>query len=194
MEVREMKHVQPTVQIQNVVASASLKHGIDIQAISEAFPDTEYNPEKFPGLIFRLKRPKTSSLLFRTGKIVCTGGKSEKEAVRAIRKIVRELGKQGIVIKGSPTIEIQNIVASADLGGNIGLLDLYVESGSGAKVMYEPEQFPGLIYRMRDPKVVLLLFSSGKAVCTGAKNEGDVYRAVEKISQRLQEDDLIAYP
>ena len=190
--MRKIKRARPAVKIVNVVASGSLEHGIDIRAVNRIFPETEYDPKKFPGLIFRLKKPKTSSLLFSSGKIICTGGKSERTAASAIRKIARTLTKQGIVIKGTPTIKIQNIVASLDLGGRISLLDLYVRSGREGSAMYEPDQFPGLIYRMKEPRVVLLLFSTGKAVCTGAKNEEDVYLATEKISQILEKHKAIA--
>ena len=190
--VRKIERARPTVKIVNVVASGSLEHGIDIRAVNRIFPVTEYDPSKFPGLVFRLKKPKTSSLLFSSGKIICTGGKSERTAASAIQKIVRTLKKQGIVIKGIPTIKIQNIVASLDLGGRISLLDLYVRSGREGSAMYEPDQFPGLIYRMKEPRVVLLLFSTGKAVCTGAKNEEDVYRATEKIRQILEKHKVIA--
>jgi transcription initiation factor TFIID TATA-box-binding protein len=192
-EVGKIETARPTVKIVNVVASGSLKHGIDLRAVHGIFPETEYDPKKFPGLVFRLKRPKTSSLLFSSGKIICTGGKSEKTAASAIRKIARMLKKQGIVIKGSPTIKIQNIVASLDLGGSVSLLDLYMKSGRRGSAMYEPDQFPGLIYRMKGPSVVLLLFSTGKAVCAGAKNEEHVYHATEKISQILEKHNVIAY-
>lgn len=165
-----------------------------MKAVNELFPETEYDPKKFPRLVFRLERPKTSSLLFTSGKIICTGGKSEKEAQRAIRKVAAMLRKQGIVIKGRPTIKIQNVVASVDLGGSISLLDLYMKAGRGGSAMYEPEQFPGLIYRMKEPSVVLLLFSTGKAVCTGAEKEEDVYQAAEKMSQILEKHSVIIYP
>ena len=191
--MRKIKRGKPDVQIVNVVASGSLEHGIDIKAVNKIFPETEYDPKKFPGLVFRLKKPKTSSLLFYSGKIICTGGKSEKAAATAIRKVIRMLKKQGIVIKGNLTIKIQNIVASLDLGGSISLLDLYMESGRVGGAVYEPDQFPGLIYRMKEPSVVLLLFSTGKAVCTGAKNEEEVYHATEKMSQILEKHNVIAY-
>jgi len=185
----------PWIEVQNVVASAALKHGIDIKAIYQAFPETEYRPEVFPGLVFRLKRPKTVTLIFASGKMVCTGAKSEKDSIRALKKIVSMLKKKNIVILGRLEIEIQNIVASANLDGSIDLVKFYVESGSemGGGVMYEPEQFPGLIYRMKEPKAVILVFSSGKLVCTGTKKEADVYRAVEKIRQKLEEYGTIIY-
>ncbi|MEM2816806.1 MAG: TATA-box-binding protein, partial [Candidatus Bathyarchaeia archaeon] len=147
-------------------------------------------PEQFPGLVFRLKRPKTATLIFNSGKMVCTGAKSEKEARRAVMKVIKELQRGGIIIISKPELKIQNIVASASLGGTI---DLEKAAYSLGKTMYEPEQFPGLIYRMDDPKVVILLFASGKLVCTGAKKEQDVYDAVNKLHRMLEEKNLIFY-
>jgi len=141
-------------------------------------------------LVFRLKRPKTATLIFNSGKMVCTGAKSEKEARRAVMKVIKELKKGGIIIIGKPELKIQNIVASASLGG---MIDLEKAAYSLGKTMYEPEQFPGLIYRMDEPKVVILLFASGKLVCTGAKKEQDVYDAVHKLHEMLEEQDLIFY-
>jgi len=105
-------------------------------------------------------------------------------------KVIKELKKSGIVIISKPELKIQNIVASVNLGGMIDLERAVFTLG---KTMYEPEQFPGLIYRMDDPKVVILVFASGKLVCTGAKKEEDVYRAVEKLHRRLENEDLIYY-
>lgn len=176
------------VQIQNVVAVASLNQKIDLLAILKVFRNAEYRPKKFPGLVFRLKRPKTATLIFRTGKMVCTGAKSEKQARSAVKKVVRELKNAGIIILGEPEIEITNIVASADLGGRI---DLEMVGEVMDNVMYEPEQFPGLIYRMAEPKVVFLLFSSGKIVITGGKSEEEVQQAAEKIRVILKDHELI---
>jgi transcription initiation factor TFIID TATA-box-binding protein len=141
-------------------------------------------------LVFRLKRPKTATLIFNSGKMVCTGAKSEKESRRAVMKVVKELKKGGIIIISKPELKIQNIVASASLGG---MIDLEKAAYTLGKTMYEPEQFPGLIYRMDEPKVVILLFASGKLVCTGAKKEQDVYDAVRKLHKILEDQDLIFY-
>ena len=121
---------------------------------------------------------------------MCTGGKSERLARKAVTKVVDELKRNGIVILGKPEIQIQNIVASAGLGGSI---DLEKSTYSLKRTMYEPEQFPGLIYRMDDPKVVILLFASGKLVCTGAKKEAEVHRAVGILQETLEEKALITY-
>ena len=178
------------ISIENVVASASLDQKMDLLSIMKVFRNVEYRPKQFPGLVFRLKRPKTATLIFSSGKMVCTGAKSEKMAKRAVKKVVRELKNKGIIILGKPSITIQNIVASANLHGKI---DLETAADIMDNVMYEPEQFPGLIYRMSDPKVVMLLFASGKLVCTGAKHEEMVKEAVEKLHEILQDYDLIYY-
>jgi len=188
--VRELPKVKATINIENVVASATLKQRVDLNAVVKGYPGVEYRPEQFPGLVFRLKRPKTATLIFNSGKMVCTGAKSEKEARRAVMRVIKELKKSGIIIISKPDLKIQNIVASASLGG---MIDLEKSTYSLGRTMYEPEQFPGLIYRMDDPKVVILLFASGKLVCTGAKREEDVYLAVNKLHQRLEEQKLIYY-
>jgi len=176
------------VQIQNVVAVASLDQRIDLLSIMKVFRNAEYRPKRFPGLVFRLKRPKTATLIFRTGKMVCTGAKSEKMARSAVRKVVRELKKGGIIILGEPEITIENVVASADIGGDV---DIETASAVLDNIMYEPEQFPGLIYRMAEPKVVILIFSTGKLVITGAKRKEQVHEAAEKIRAVLIENELI---
>ena len=185
-----MPKVKASISIENVVASATLNQKVDLNAVVKGYPGVEYRPEQFPGLVFRLKRPKTATLIFNSGKMVCTGAKSETEARRAVMKVVKELKKGGIIIISKPELKIQNIVASGILGG---LIDLEKAAYSLGHTMYEPEQFPGLIYRMAEPKVVILLFASGKLVCTGAKKEEDVYVAVDKLHALLEETDLIFY-
>jgi len=179
-----------SISIENVVASATLNQKVDLNSVVKGYPGVEYCPQKFPGLVFRLKRPKTATLIFNSGKMVCTGAKSEKEAKRAVVKVIKELKKGGIIIISKPELKIQNIVASGILGG---MIDLEKAAYTLGHAMYEPEQFPGLIYRMTDPKVVILLFASGKLVCTGAKKEADVYVSVEKLHTLLEETNLIFY-
>jgi transcription initiation factor TFIID TATA-box-binding protein len=186
-----MSKRKPKVKIQNIVASVSLNQKIDLQEIVEKFPQTEYNPSVFPGLVFRLKKPKTATLIFGTGKMVCTGAKSEKESRSAVAKVVKELRRQGIKILEKPIVVIQNIVASAELGGEIDLESLVYKL---KRIMYEPEQFPGAVFRMDEMQVVFLIFSAGKLVCVGAKKEEQVYEAVNRIQKLLEEKELIYYP
>ena len=179
-----------SIRVQNVVAAVTLNQKFDLNAIVKGNPLVEYRPERFPGLVYRLKKPKTAILIFRTGKMVCTGAKSAKEAKRSVKQVIVELKKSGMIIPGKPEIKIVNMVASANLLGRIELEDCAYSLG---KTMYEPEQFPGLIYRMDEPKVVILLFASGKLVCTGATKEEDVYLSVAKLHKKLEEEDLIYY-
>jgi len=185
-----MPRVDASIRIENVVGTGTLNQRIDLNAVVKGNPGVEYRPRQFPGLVFRLKRPKTATLIFNSGKMVCTGAKSEKEARRAVMKVVKELKKSGIIIIGKPEIKVVNMVASANLSGRIELEDCAYSLG---RTMYEPEQFPGLIYRMDEPKVVILLFASGKLVCTGATKEEDVYKAVGKLHKKLEEKELIYY-
>jgi len=175
------------IRIQNVVASASLNHTLDLDSIVKAFPHIEYKPELFPGLPFRLKQPKTCTLLFNSGAMVCTGAKSERDARKAILKVIRQLKKVGITITGKPEIRIENIVASGNLGQPADIEELCRRTRVGGNLMYEPDQFPAAIYRMKEPSVVLLIFTSGRIVCVGAKREVEVYEVVEKLRQMLEE-------
>ncbi len=172
------------INIENIVATVTLEQGLDLYAMERSVPNVEYDPDQFPGLIYRLESPKVTSLIFKSGKMVVTGAKSTDELIKAAKKIIRSLKRAGINITGKSKIQIQNIVASANL-------HLHVNLDKAAFLldnnMYEPEQFPGLIYRMDEPRVVVLIFSSGKMVITGAKREEEVYRAVKRIFDKLVE-------
>ncbi len=185
-----MPQTKPIVSVENVVASADVMQKMDLNEITRTFPDVEYHPDQFPGLVFRLKIPKTATLIFTSGKMVCTGSKSEEMAKKAVKKVVQNLRKGGIKVKKDAVVTIQNIVASINLGGKIHLEQA---ARTLPRSMYEPEQFPGLIHRMVDPKTVILLFSSGKLVCTGAKHESDVYRSVNNLHSLLEEKELMIY-
>lgn len=181
-------HEGVPVEIQNVVATADLNQHLDLEAILQVTPGAKYNPERFPGLVYKLKKPKTTTLLFKSGKTVCTGAKSTKSAKNAIALVINQLMDNGIVIIERPNVEIENIVAMADLDGSI---DLENVAERLFKTLYEPEQFPALIYRMTEPKAVMLVFASGKVICTGAKSEVDVHLAIERLRDTLQSNTLI---
>ncbi len=185
-----MTFTTPIIEIVNVVASATIDQKLDLIKIQAKFPDVEYHPEQFPGAVFRIRNPKTATLLFSTGKMVCTGSKSEELAVKAVNIVVNKLRKGGIKIKKNAVVTVQNIVSSINLGGRISLEKV---ARKLPRSMYEPEQFPGVIHRMLDPKVVILIFASGKLVCTGGKTEKDVYRSVNNLHSLLEEKGLMIY-
>ncbi len=174
---------QPTVNIENIVATVSVDQQLDLHLIERSIPSVDYNPEQFPGLVYRLDEPRVTTLIFKSGKMVVTGAKSTQQLIEAVKKIIRNLRKHGIQIQGRPKVQIQNIVASANLNTCV---DLEKAALTLENSMYEPEQFPGLIHRMDEPRVVLLIFSSGKMVITGAKREEEVHEAVRKIYEKLK--------
>jgi transcription initiation factor TFIID TATA-box-binding protein len=173
-----------------VVASTSLGDALDLPSIALGLDGAEYDPQQFPGLIYRLASPKTAVLLFRSGKVVCTGAKSMKEVERSVATVSGQIRATGQKILAHPKIQVQNIVASSDLGAEINLNAIAVTLGLD-RVEYEPEQFPGLVVRLDQPKVVLLLFGSGKLVCTGARKPSDIEVAVRKIMRELQSAGLL---
>jgi len=185
-----MPQSKPQITIQNVVASATIDQKLDLNEITKKFPEVEWHPEQFPGAVFRIKNPRTATLLFRTGKMVCTGAKSEKLARNAVKQVVQALRDKKIKIKKDAVVTIQNMVASVILGGRIHLEQA---ARTLPRSMYEPEQFPGLIHRVLDPKTVILIFSSGKLVCTGGRTEKDVFRSVNQLHNLLEEKDLMIY-
>ncbi len=176
------------IKIENIVASASIGKDIELSEVKEALPDVTFNREQFPGLVFKLKDPKTAALIFSSGKLVCTGAKSIDDSKLAIKKTVDLMREADNEIPHEFEIKIQNIVASANLESTLNLESVALELED---TEYEPEQFPGLVYRLSDPKVVLLLFGSGKVVCTGAKTKSDAKLGVERAYDRLSELDLI---
>ncbi len=173
-----------TITIENVVGSTGIDQELDLEQLGEDLTGVRYNPEQFPGLVYRTQDPKAAALIFRSGKLVCTGADSE-EAVRESLSIVFDIMRElGIEVTESPTIEIENIVASVDFGDRFNLTAIAIGLGL-EDVEYEPEQFPGLVYRLDDPSAVALLFGSGKAVITGAKSTDAVTHTTNAIETRL---------
>ena len=185
-----LAQTKPIISIENVVATGKVNQSLDLNQIATTFSHAEYEPDRFPGLVFRLKTPKTSTLIFRTGNMVCTGSRAEDQANLALNTVVKKLRAKKIKIKGKPLVKVQNIVASVDLGGQIALEEVARQL---PRSMYEPEQFPGVILRVSEPRAVFLVFSSGKLVCTGAKKEEDIFAAVNKLHTTLEEKDLMIY-
>ncbi len=171
------------MKIQNLVASVDLKTKIPLNDILTGLEEAEYEPEQFPGLVYRLQEPRVSSLIFQSGKIICLGNKSKANAKKAISKIVSRLRKIGVSVPNKYKIKTVNIVVTDNLGKELDLGELAFQLEESE---YEPEQFPGLVYRIFEPKVSFLLFSSGRIVCAGAKTMKDVRKAIDKLKKRLK--------
>ena len=171
------------IKIVNIVCSASLGQDIPLIKLAETLPNTEYNPEQFPGLVMRIKEPKTSALIFSSGNIVCTGAKSMSKVKEAVAKIIQNIEKIGVKITVKPVIKVQNMVASGNINMDLNLNALAMELEN---TEYEPEQFPGLVYKLPGTRATFLLFSNGKIVCTGTRSEAKLNEAVDKLIVTLR--------
>ncbi len=174
---------EKNIKVVNIVVSTDLEHAIPLEKMAATLSNTEYNPEQFPGLVIRIKEPKTSALIFSSGKVVCTGARTIDKVHESIKKIIKSLKKIGINIKIQPKVNIQNIVASGSVGMDLNLNILAMKLHN---TEYEPEQFPGLVYKLTEARATFLLFSNGKVVCTGTKSESAVKEALDKLIKNLK--------
>ncbi|XP_053924064.1 TATA box-binding protein-like 2 [Cuculus canorus] len=165
-------------QLQNIVSTVNLACKLDLKNIALHARNAEYNPKRFAAVIMRIREPRTTALIFSSGKMVCTGAKSEEQSRLAARKYARVVQKLGFPAKFLD-FKIQNMVGSCDVRFPIRLEGLVLTHQQFSS--YEPELFPGLIYRMVKPRIVLLIFVSGKVVLTGAKERSEIYEAFENI-------------
>ena len=185
-----MSSPRETLEIENVVASTGIEQELDLDQLADDLVGTDYEPDNFPGLIYRIQKPKATVLIFRSGKMVCTGAASVDEAHQALTAIFEELQLLGIDVANDPEIVIQNMVASGEIGQRLNLIAIAIGFGL-EDVEYEPEQFPGLVYRLPDANVVVLLFGSGKLVITGCTSIEDAEIAIETVHARLQDLELL---
>jgi len=177
------KEEKTSMEIVNIVVSTSLEHDIPLEKMAATLSNTEYNPEQFPGLVIRIKEPKTSALIFSSGKVVCTGARSMEKVHESIKKIIKSLKKINVDIKIEPEVKIQNMVASGSVGMDLNLNTLAMKLPN---TEYEPEQFPGLVYKLNEAKATFLLFSNGKVVCTGTKSVDAVHKALDMLVANLK--------
>jgi transcription initiation factor TFIID TATA-box-binding protein len=173
------------IKVENVVAFSALGSKISLSRLVEKLEDVEYNPERFPGLVYRVKDPRAATLVFSSGKIVCTGARSVKLAREAMHKAVDGIRETGHDLPREFDIRIENIVASTQIHtrNKLNLEGLAFELENSE---YEPESFPGLVYRVRNPKTAFLLFGSGKIICTGARKVSDIHNALEQFKATLE--------
>jgi transcription initiation factor TFIID TATA-box-binding protein len=171
------------VKVENVVAFTSLGKDIPLNRLITKIENAEYEPEQFPGLVYRTNEPRAAALIFSSGKIVCTGAKSIEMAKVAMKKVVDRVRQTGVNLPTKFNVQVENIVASSKIKAQLNLEEI---AFSLENAEYEPEQFPGLVYRINDPRVAFLLFSSGKIICTGAHNIEDIHNALSKLKKRLE--------
>ncbi|MFA5258645.1 MAG: TATA-box-binding protein [Candidatus Pacearchaeota archaeon] len=173
-----------SLKIQNIVATASLGKDVPLTKLAKTIPNTEYNPEQFPGLVLRIKQPKSAVLVFSSGNLVCTGTKTIAQVKLVVEQVIKTLRKINVKVTDKPKVTVQNIVASGniDMMLNLNFLALELENTE-----YEPEQFPGLVYKLVEPNATFLLFSNGKLVCTGTKNNQQLEDSMDQLIKRIKE-------
>jgi len=181
--VYKLEMATSDLKVQNIVATTSLGKPISLTKLARTQSNTEYNPEQFPGLVLRVKKPKSAVLVFSSGNLVCTGTKSVAQVKEVIEAVIKQIAKIGVRITDKPKITVQNIVASGsiDLNLNLNILALQLENTE-----YEPEQFPGLVYKLVDPPATFLLFSNGKLVCTGTKNKQQLDDSMVQLQRNIK--------
>ncbi len=174
-----------TLKIENIVASGVIADEINLAEIAEKIDGCELNTKRFPGAVYRIDAPRMASLIFSSGKVVLTGIRNESALQEGLTIILASLKEAGVKTLDVPKVAVTNIVCSYDIGKFINL-NRVVATLSLEAIEYEPEQFPGLVYRIKDPKIVALLFSSGKIILTGGKNLDDVRKGLDFLEARLE--------
>jgi len=173
-----------SLKIENIVASGAIADFIDLSEISQKIEHCELNTKRFPGAVYRIENPKIASLIFSSGKVVLTGIRDKESLDTGLRLIIQSMKDAGVDTYDKPRVAITNIVCSYDIGKYINLNKVVITLNL-ENIEYEPEQFPGLVYRIKDPKIVALLFSSGKIILTGGKNLEDIKRGLDFLEQKL---------
>lgn len=178
-------------KIVNIVISTSLEHKIPLERLIMDLPNTEYNPEQFPGLIMKIREPKASFLIFSSGKVVCTGTKSLEEVDLALERLIEYMAKVDVKITVKPQVRVENVVASSDIDMKLDLNEIAIKL---TNVEYEPEQFPGLVFKINDETgATFLIFGNGKIVCTGTKSDKDVHIAIKNLMTVFKKYDVKSY-
>ncbi|MCR4284572.1 MAG: TATA-box-binding protein [archaeon] len=172
-----------SLKVQNIVATTSLGKDVSLTKLARTQPNTEYNPDTFPGLVLRIKKPKSAVLVFSSGNLVCTGTKSIAQVKEVVQQVIKQLRKISVNVTTVPKIKVQNIVASGAINLDLNLNTLALELEN---TEYEPEQFPGLVYKLEDPTATFLLFSNGKLVCTGTKNKAQLDDSMIQLNKNVR--------
>ena len=172
-----------SLRVQNIVATTSLGKDVSLTKLARTQANTEYNPDTFPGLVLRIKQPKSAVLVFSSGNLVCTGTKSIAQVKEVVQQVIKQLRKIGVNVTMKPKITVQNIVASGAINLDLNLNTLALELEN---TEYEPEQFPGLVYKLDEPTATFLLFSNGKLVCTGTKNRAQLEDSIVQLNKNVR--------
>lgn len=178
------------MKVENIVATTTIGKELNLEKIASTVAGSKYEKERFPGLIMHIDEPKTTYLLFKNGKVVSLGAKSEEELRAGIQKLCEKLVESGFEVSFESEIAIKNVVASSDLCVEMNLTNMVLALGL-ENVEYESEQFPGLVYWLEESRAVFLIFNSGKIICLGTKSPEEASKAIDTLSSKLHSLRLI---
>lgn len=173
-----------TIRLENAVGSSSINQEVELKSLEKDFTTSEYDPDTFPGLVYRTTEPTATNLLFRAGKIVTTGAQQLVDIDRSLRLLFNNIDDLGISVPAVPEYTVQNLVCSGDLGETLNLNAIAIGLGL-EDIEYEPEQFPYLVYRLDEPPIVVLLFGSGNVVITGATAMSEIEAGIIAVADEL---------
>ena len=183
---------EPKIEVQNIVSFVDLKTDLDLSKLAIDLPNSEYDPNRFPALIVKLKKPKISFLIFSNGKMNCTGANNISRVEEGVAKLVAQLRGAGVEIVEDPEIKVTNMVSTVDVGLDLNLDEIALNVDN---VEYEPEQFPGLVYRPydwpHDSRPSVLVFGTGKLVVAGVQKVSDARLLVERLMESLRDAGLV---
>ena len=179
------KNENRAVKIENIVASGTIADSVDLDLIAGSLKNCKHNKEKFPGAVYHMEQPKAAALIFASGRVVITGNRNPEDVEVSLHTILEDFKAAGIACKNTPRVTITNIVCSYNLGVPLNLTRIMISLLDKESIEYEPEVFPGLVFRIADPKVVFLLFASGKIIITGGKNQEDIERGLAVMKEKL---------
>jgi len=179
------KSESSVLKIENIVASGSVAEAIDLEYISNNITDCVLDTRRFPGAVYHMQNPKSAALIFESGRIVITGVRRSEDMAVALQKLLNTLKSAKITCHDNPHVAVKNIVCSYNLGNPCNLNRIMIVLMDSENIEYEPEVFPGLVCRISDPKIVFLLFSSGKIIITGGTNMDDIEKGVEILKKKL---------
>jgi transcription initiation factor TFIID TATA-box-binding protein len=176
--------VQETFQVVNIVASGLVADSFDLVSLSKTIEDCKFDSNRFPGAVLRIQDPKFVTLIFSSGKVILTGFKNLNNVTIGLHKFLDIINEVGLSHIDDPQVKITNIVCSYYIGYPCNLNKIMMAFNC-ENVEYEPEQFPALVYRIPDPKLVFLIFATGNIILAGGKNFEDVKRGLTVIKEKI---------
>jgi transcription initiation factor TFIID TATA-box-binding protein len=166
------------IRLSNVVLTCDLDCLIDIRHIASVARNVEYSPKRWSGAIVRIREPKATGMIWKTGRMICLGARTLASARLAVRRLARVVRRCGFDARPRD-LRVRNMVASVDARAVLRLEGIVRKHSNVAR--YEPELFAGLNYQLHRPKVTLVMFVNGKVIFTGAKSEWEIWKAWELL-------------